>query len=184
MVPMKNTSHTFLVVLATGRVDRESERVAKAVKTLVEAAGHKAPLVDVRDYPSPVTVPSWVESEIFTPWRELAEQADGYVLVVPEYNHSFPGELKILLDSAHKEYKHKPFGIVGVSGGATGGARVIEHLKPLVSGLGGNCSTYSAMVPHVKDALRDDCTFTDGSVIKRIEGMIADVAYFSDNYTK
>jgi NAD(P)H-dependent FMN reductase len=64
------------------------------------------------------------------------ERADGIVIVSPEYNHSFPGLLKHVLDSCLKEYIHKAAGIVGVSAGVFGGARMIEHFQPVLRELG------------------------------------------------
>ena len=61
---------------------------------------------------------------------------DGLVIVVPEYNHGYPGMLKHALDTNLKEYIHKPVGICGVSAGAFGGARAIENLLPVVRELG------------------------------------------------
>jgi NAD(P)H-dependent FMN reductase len=58
------------------------------------------------------------------------------VIVVPEYNHGYPGMLKHALDTNLKEYIHKPVGICGVSAGAFGGARAIENLLPVVRELG------------------------------------------------
>src|SRR6185295_4692287 len=64
------------------------------------------------------------------------ERADAVVIVTPEYNRSFPGLLKHVLDSCLKEYVHKAAGIVGVSAGVFGGARVIEHFQPVLRELG------------------------------------------------
>ena len=64
------------------------------------------------------------------------ERADAIVIVSPEYNHSFPGLLKHVLDSCLKEYIHKAAGIVGVSAGVFGGTRVIEHFQPVLRELG------------------------------------------------
>src|SRR5262249_32936357 len=64
------------------------------------------------------------------------ERADAIVIVTPEYNHSLPGLLKHVLDSCLKEYIHKAVGVVGVSAGVFGGARVIEHLQPVLRELG------------------------------------------------
>ena len=69
-------------------------------------------------------------------FSEAVERADGLVLVTPEYNRGFPGLLKHVLDSCLKEYIHKPAGIVGVSAGIFGGARVIEHFQPVLRELG------------------------------------------------
>jgi len=64
------------------------------------------------------------------------ERADAIVIVSPEYNHSFPGLLKHVLDTCLKEYIHKAAGIVGVSAGVFGGARAIENFQPVLRELG------------------------------------------------
>ncbi len=64
------------------------------------------------------------------------DRADALVIVSPEYNHGYPGLLKHVLDSCLKEYIHKAVGIAGVSAGSFAGARVIEHLLPVMRELG------------------------------------------------
>ena len=64
------------------------------------------------------------------------ERADGLILVAPEYNHSFPGLLKHVLDTNLKEYIHKAVGVCGVSAGPFGGARMIQSLLPVLRELG------------------------------------------------
>ncbi|MDO8655086.1 MAG: NAD(P)H-dependent oxidoreductase, partial [bacterium] len=60
---------------------------------------------------------------------EKLKRADGYVVVSPEYNHSFSGELKLFLDAFYQEYARKPVGICGVSVGPNGGVRAVEQLR-------------------------------------------------------
>src|SRR5437870_13891055 len=64
------------------------------------------------------------------------DRADALVIVAPEYNHGYSGLLKHVLDSCLKEYIHKAVGIVGVSAGPFGGARVVENLLPVMRELG------------------------------------------------
>ncbi|HSC28703.1 MAG TPA: NAD(P)H-dependent oxidoreductase, partial [Vicinamibacterales bacterium] len=66
----------------------------------------------------------------------LLSRADALVIVSPEYNHSFPGLLKHVLDGYLKEYVHKAVGVVGVSAGIFGGARGIQDLLPVLRELG------------------------------------------------
>ena len=49
--------------------------------------------------------------------------------MAPEYDHGYPGELKMMLDMLYKEFNRKPVGICGVSAGGTGGVRVVEQLR-------------------------------------------------------
>src|SRR5437899_1401383 len=48
-------------------------------------------------------------------------RADGLIIVAPEYNHSFPGLLKHVLDTNLKEYIHKAVGGCGARGLRCGG---------------------------------------------------------------
>jgi NAD(P)H-dependent FMN reductase len=54
--------------------------------------------------------------------------ADAFVVVTPEYNHSYPAPLKTLIDWHHAEWQAKPVGFVSY-GGMSGGLRAVEHLR-------------------------------------------------------
>lgn len=54
--------------------------------------------------------------------------ADAFVLVTPEYNHSYPAPLKTLIDWHMQEWQAKPVAFVSY-GGAGGGLRAVEHLR-------------------------------------------------------
>lgn len=117
-----------LFVLGTARDGRESEKVFAFVTQVANERGDLAILrADVRDFPATRT--GGLSPERAAEWSSLLTRARGIVIVAPEYNHSFPGELKLLLDSAYKEYREKPIAIVGVSNGTVGGARMAEQLK-------------------------------------------------------
>ncbi|MCM3925041.1 universal stress protein [Frankia sp. AiPs1] len=63
--------------------------------------------------------------------RELGERlaaADGFVVVTPEYNHSYPAALKNVIDTYREEWFAKPVGFVSY-GGVSGGLRAVEHLR-------------------------------------------------------
>jgi NAD(P)H-dependent FMN reductase len=98
-------------------------------------------VINVADYPQTHTL--GLSEEQSNVYKNAVTNADGIVIIAPEYNHSFPGELKMLIDSADKEYAKKPVGICGVSSGPFGGARMIQSLKPVLTQLG--------MVPIIKN---------------------------------
>ncbi|GGX01319.1 NADPH-dependent FMN reductase [Streptomyces chryseus] len=54
--------------------------------------------------------------------------ADAFVVVTPEYNHSFPAALKNLIDWHGSEWHAKPVGFVSY-GGMSGGLRAVEQLR-------------------------------------------------------
>ncbi|MEU2114667.1 NAD(P)H-dependent oxidoreductase [Streptomyces sp. NPDC016459] len=58
----------------------------------------------------------------------VLEAADAFVVITPEYNHSFPASLKNLIDRHYTEWQAKPVGFVSY-GGISGGLRAVEQLR-------------------------------------------------------
>ncbi len=57
-----------------------------------------------------------------------------FVVVTPEYNHSFPGPLKAAIDRHVTPWQAKPVGFVSY-GGISGGLRAVEHLRQVFAEL-------------------------------------------------
>ncbi len=123
------------IILGTARKGRFSEHVARFVLgELRKRPGVETELVDIREINLPTTDAG---EDIKDPkFSETVMRADALILVVPEYNHGYPGLLKHVLDTNLKEYIHKAVGICGVSAGGFGGTRVIQNLLPVMRELG------------------------------------------------
>jgi NAD(P)H-dependent FMN reductase len=123
------------VILASTREGRFGEKAAAwAMDRLSRRSDLEAELVDLRDYPMPFyeqTRPPAYGHREYPPeiarWAEKVEQADGYLVVTPEYNHGYPAVLKNALDQVFPELNRKPIAFVGY--GNSGGARSIEQLR-------------------------------------------------------
>ncbi|SCF76923.1 NADPH-dependent FMN reductase [Streptomyces sp. Ncost-T10-10d] len=61
-------------------------------------------------------------------------KADAFVVITPEYNHSYPAPLKNLIDRHHAEWQAKPVAFVSY-GGVSGGLRAVEHLRQVFAEL-------------------------------------------------
>ncbi|MEO8439678.1 MAG: NAD(P)H-dependent oxidoreductase [Spartobacteria bacterium] len=130
------TRPVFLpLLLGTARLGRASEKVARFV---FEQASQRSDLqtewIDIREIP--LSNSDAGEALKDAKFSATVGRADGLILVVPEYNHSFPGLLKHLLDTNLAEYIHKAVGVCGVSAGPFGGARMIQSLLPVLRELG------------------------------------------------
>jgi len=68
-------------------------------------------------------------------WSAKIDEADAYIFVIAEYNHSFPAPLKNALDYVLQEWAYKPAGFVSY-GGVSGGTRAVNMIKPTISALG------------------------------------------------
>jgi NAD(P)H-dependent FMN reductase len=93
-------------------------------------------IVDLLDYPLPMDIPAFGQQ----PAAEVAEirdrlatrlaAADAFVVVTPEYNHTFPAGLKNVIDWYLDEWMAKPVALISY-GGVGGGIRAAEHLRQI-----------------------------------------------------
>ena len=125
----------ILVIEGTTRPGRKSIHAAKFVNDIGNSIeGLEVSLVDPVDLnlPGDGNDPEGKDPK----YTELTKNADAFFIVTPEYNHSFPGSLKRLLDSELENYIHKPAAVAGVSSGMWGGVRAVEHLMPVIREIG------------------------------------------------
>ena len=131
----------LLVIVGSTRPTRAADQVLPWLTAkIAEHDAFDAEIVDLRDWPLPIfgehmgTIgdfndPTYSEP-IVKAWNSKIKEADAYVIVTPEYNHSIPGGLKNAIDSVWISFgfRNKPVAFVGYSGGLAGGVRAIEHL--------------------------------------------------------
>ena len=84
-------------------------------------------------------------------YSEITARADAFFVVTPEYNHSFPGSLKRMLDSELQTYNHKPVAFAGVSDGNWGGVRAVESLVPAIRETGLVVMSWDIYFPYVQN---------------------------------
>jgi NAD(P)H-dependent FMN reductase len=123
------------VILGTQRTGRMSVHAANViVSELGRRAGVETELIDAAVLPIPTDEAGEAAKDPL--FAETINLADAIVIVAPEYNRGYPGLLKHTLDTNLAEYIHKAVGVVGVSAGIFGGARMIENLLPVLRELG------------------------------------------------
>ncbi|MCX5203218.1 NAD(P)H-dependent oxidoreductase [Streptomyces sp. NBC_00237] len=91
-------------------------------------------LIDLIDFPLPLEMPAFgVEPEgetkaVSDRLSARLHEADAFVVVTPEYNHTVSPALKNAIDWFLEEWSFKPVGLVSY-GGMGGGLRAAEHLR-------------------------------------------------------
>ena len=119
------------VILGTSRQGRVSEHAAGFVLDHVsKRPDMRTELIDIRNIR--LSIDDAGEALKDPKFSATVNEADALIFVVPEYNHSFPGLLKHVLDTNLKEYIHKAAGVCGVSAGPFGGARMIQNFLPVL----------------------------------------------------
>lgn len=122
-----NGALKIAVIMGSGREGRFCETVVKWVLTRAETVGGwNMEIVDPADFLAGWRSgrKEWVRQET---GRVIAD-ADAFIVVTPEYNHSFTGELKLVIDAFSEEWRDKPVAFVSY-GGISGGLRAVEQLR-------------------------------------------------------
>ncbi|MCF2528530.1 NADPH-dependent FMN reductase [Yinghuangia soli] len=128
------------VIVASTRDGRFGPTVATWFTGLAaERADLAVDVVDLVATPLPAAMPGWEgaapeDAELLAAVTPRLAAADAFVVVTPEYNHSFPAPLKNLIDLHYGEWQAKPIGFVAY-GGLSGGLRAVEHLRQVFAEL-------------------------------------------------
>jgi NAD(P)H-dependent FMN reductase len=155
-----------------------SEHVARFVLgEVAKRDGIETELIDIRLIPFPTTdAGEAIKDDVFS---NAIMRADALVLVVPEYNHGYPGLLKHILDTNLKEYIHKAVGICGVSAGGFGGTRVIENLLPVMRELGMVTIFWDGNFSNVHTLFDTDGRLLDQAFIRRMEKFLNELIWMA-----
>ena len=167
------------VIIGTPRQGRLSEPAANFVFGEVSKRSDiETELIDIRKIP--IRMDDAGEALKDSEFSVTIERADGLILVVPEYNHSFPGLLKHVLDTNLKEYVHKAVGVCGVSAGPFGGARMIQSLVPVLRELG-LVTIFSDVYFGTAGKLFDPATgkITDSAYVGRLEKFLNELVWMA-----
>lgn len=131
---------TLQVILGSTREGRFGEKPAKwVVEELKKQKEVEVELLDLRDWPlpffneplSPASSDGKYTNELAAKWAEKIGEADGYIIVTPEYNNGYSAVLKNALDYVYKQWNMKPVSFVSY-GGISGGIRAVQQLRQVV----------------------------------------------------
>lgn len=168
------------VILGTVRQGRASEAVARYIHAKLAAHPDvETELLDIRDLDLPMTDEGEALADRNQEYVQKIIRADGYVIVSPEYNHGYPGSLKRALDMCYDEYERKAVGVVGVSSGMLGGARMIEQLVPVLRRLGLSITQTDLLFPQAPSAFKKSGKPVDPKTDKRAEAFFDELIFLA-----
>lgn len=169
------------VILGSTREGRQGEKVAQwFMNEAKKRQDMDVELLDLRDYPlpffdetmSPMALAGNYQNDIAQKWSNTIKQADGYVFITPEYNHSYSAVLKNALDYAYFEWNKKPGAIISYSTLPTAGVRALEQLRSLIVQLQLIPVFNSVTIPNVSHAFDEKGEIVDETMSKRAQGLL------------
>lgn len=126
---------TLQIILGSSRDTRLGGDVAAWLMALAkERQDFQPELLDLKEWnlpflnePNPAS--GEYVSDVTKKWSEKISQGDGYIMIVPEYNHGYSAVLKNAVDHLYKEWNNKPVAFVGYAGSMSGGIRAVEQMR-------------------------------------------------------
>ncbi len=112
------------IISGTNR-DNNSKKVALEYQRFLKEKNIESVLLALDEMNVNVRDESFIKME-----EELLKSASKFIIIIPEYNGSYPGILKLMIDNTDiaKVWWHKKVLLTGVSTGRAGNLRGMEHL--------------------------------------------------------
>lgn len=129
--------HKITIISATNREDSNTEKVANYYLSALKSKDIDAELFSLKKLPE-----SFLFSDLYgkrsSEFQKIIdryiEHQTKFIFIVPEYNGSFAGVLKVFLDSiSPKLWADNKACLVGVSSGRAGNLRGLEHLTNILN---------------------------------------------------
>lgn len=174
----------ILVILGTTRQNRASEGVTKWVMAnLPLTKNTEFEVVDLRDWPLPFfdePLPPLASqgkylNEVGQKWGKKAQEADGFLIVTGEYDHSIPAVLKNALEWWFSGWtEHKPVSFVSY-GAVSGGIRAVEHLRQVALEIKMIPLHDEVNIYSVWAAFNEDGSIKDSALVEKLHNTVTEL---------
>ena len=133
--PMPSPAPPITIIASTNRPGSLTAQVAAHYATLLQQAGTPSAVLCLTALPADFTASALYERQgkTFAHLQAQMTTAQRFVFIVPEYNGSFPGVLKVFLDGLQwpTTFKNKKCALIGLSKGPQGAALALSHLTDI-----------------------------------------------------
>ena len=157
------------IVSGTNRLGSNTLKVAKEYQRILTDKGITAGLLSLEtlNLLQPDAGFEKIEQEIIIP-------TDTFIFIVPEYNGSFPGVLKLLFDSSvsHNIWFNKQALITGNATGRAGNLRGMDHLADILNYLKITVHPNKLPLSQVNKLMDASGTFTDEATLAAINNQL------------
>lgn len=171
-----------LIISGTNRERSNSLKIAKYYQQELQRKGESWGLLSLSDLPDNITVTDLYgkRSEAFGPIQAKVSAAKKFVFIIPEYNGSFPGILKVFIDACSfpASFFHKKAALVGVSTGKYGNIRGIDHFTGVCNYMRMHVLPLKIHLSKVHDELGGNDQLIDELTTKFVQEQLDEIARF------
>jgi len=179
-----NKKLKIAVIYGSVRSERQGIKAAKFIINKLKEKNYDPILIDPLEYKLPLLDKMYKEykpnkaPEMLEKLHKILADADGYVIVSAEYNHSIPPALSNLLDYFMEDYFYKPSAIVCYSAGPFGGVRAAMQLRALLTEVGTSSIPSLFPISKVQNAFDENGKDLTGDYDRRVEKFLDEFDWY------
>jgi len=160
------------LIVGTNRPGSNTRKVARQVEEIYQSLAVPLRVLDLAQLPPEIFLPSSYAKrpDSFKPFAEGILQAEGLILVTPEYNGGMPGILKYFIDMLEfpESFEGRPVCFVGVAAGLWGALRPVEQLQLIFGYRNAYLYPERVFLPRIGQLLTDNGQFKDPELKERL----------------
>ncbi|MFB6306193.1 MAG: NADPH-dependent FMN reductase [Flavobacteriales bacterium] len=160
------------LVSSTNRPDNFTNKIAYLNKEILKEEGVDSQILELENLPSDFLISDMYGKRSENVEKIISRYIEGinfFIFIVPEYNGSFPGILKLFIDGLNPELLHfKKAGLIGLSAGHNGNVRGLDHLSSIFHYLNMTVIPEMPKISSISENLDENGNITNK---KMIEGL-------------
>jgi chromate reductase, NAD(P)H dehydrogenase (quinone) len=166
----------MLIISSTNRPGSSTLKVAKYYQAKLREKGVEAGLLSLAELPDNLIKTDMYgqRSAEFQVIQDLIAKTDKFLFVIPEYNGSFPGVLKVFIDACTfpESFYDKKAALVGVSSGKYGNIRGVDHFTGVCHYMHLNVMSLKLHIAGIKAEINADGDLFKDDTVKFIDEQI------------
>ena len=169
------------LIIGTNRPDSNSRRVANHVEEVYAALKVPLRVLDLAKLPPQIFAPESyaMKPPEFQPFSQGILDAEGLIVLTPEYNGGMPGILKYFIDMLKfpESFEHRPVCFIGLAAGLWGALRPVEQLQQIFGYRNAFIYPERLFIPQINSILDEQGRLKNAELIgrmtKQAEGFVA-----------
>ncbi|MES2827272.1 MAG: NADPH-dependent FMN reductase [Bacteroidota bacterium] len=158
------------IISGTNRAESNTLKVARYYQRTLAEKGVKSEILSLENLPADLLATDLYgkRSEQFLSIQNMVSNTTKFIFIIPEYNGSFPGALKLFIDACDfpSSFYDKKAALVGISSGKYGNIRGIDHFGGVCSYLHLNVLPLRLHIPVIKTEFDEGGNFYKEDTVK------------------
>jgi NAD(P)H-dependent FMN reductase len=173
---------TTTIISGTNRLNSMSRQVAETYAKLMDELNYPNQLKYLENVPEEAVLDAIYrkgDNKMRTFSHAIFNESDRLVIVVPEYNASMPGILKLVIDSCDPSiFKGKKIALIGISSGRAGNIRGLDHLMIVFNYLQSEVYSNKLPISQIYNLMDADKNLSDLNTIQLLKNHIVGFGNF------